>query len=249
MKLLVLVFLCFTGSTLMAQNGFVKHVLTSDFLSEGVAVADINNDGKPDIVAGAFWFEAPGWVRHTIAAPVHYSPATQYSSTFLDFCLDVDQDGWMDVIRIGLPGEDAAWYQNPKGGSGLWPMHPLLSNAGNESPAFVDVDGDGRADLLCNDPVAKQMIWLKSPSTKGDTVWRRYVIGEGGPTGFGQVYAWVGVYRYEWGWPAGCRHYQGMVGTSGRSYEGRLGFSCGGSWRGLFADLCVGCKGGMANRN
>src|ERR1700722_2060787 len=127
MKLLFLLMLCFASVWSMAQNAgepnmdkrFVKHVLTNDFLSEGVAVADINNDGKPDIVAGAYWFEAPGWVRHAIAAPVHYSPATQYSSTFLDFCLDVDQDGWMDVIRIGLPGEDAAWYQNPKGGPGL----------------------------------------------------------------------------------------------------------------------------------
>src|SRR3984957_2280293 len=194
MKLFVIPLLLFAGASSMAQNAgeptmdkrFIKNVLTSDFLSEGVAVADINNDGKPDIVAGACWFEAPNWVRHALAPAKTYSPATQYSNTFLDFCLDVDQDGWVDVIRIGLPGEDAAWYQNPKGGPGLWPMHPLLSNAGNESPAFVDVDGDGRADLLCNDPVARQMILLKSPSVKGDTVWRRYVIGEGTQPGLGR---------------------------------------------------------------
>jgi hypothetical protein len=194
MKLSFLTLLFFTGSSLMAQNGgepimdkrFVKHVLTNEFVSEGVAIADINRDGKPDIVAGAYWFEAPGWVRHAFAPAKHYSPTTQFSNSFLDFCLDVDQDGWMDVIRISLPGDEAVWYQNPKGGPGLWTMHPLLSNAGNESPAFVDVDGDGRADLLCNDPVAKQMIWLKSPAVKGDTVWRRYVIGEGDQPGLGR---------------------------------------------------------------
>jgi hypothetical protein len=167
----------------VAQNSgtpqFIKHTLTNDFISEGVAVADVNNDGKPDILAGAYWFEAPAWTRHELAPPRHYDPATQFSSTFLDFALDVNQDGWTDLVRIGLPGEDASWYENPKGRDEHWINHPLLSNAGNESPALVDVDGDGRPDLLCNDPVAKEMIWLKSPTVKGDTSWTRYVIAKG----------------------------------------------------------------------
>jgi|GEM_PF-199403 len=159
---------------------FVKHVLTSDFVSEGVAIADVNGDGKPDILAGAYWFEAPSWTKHEIFTPSHYDPSTQFSNSFLDFALDVDQDGWVDMIRISLPGEEAVWYQNPGGNPGHWPMHPILKNAGNESPAFVDVDGDGRKDILCNDPIAKEMIWMKSPVTKGDTTWTRHVIA-GGP--------------------------------------------------------------------
>jgi hypothetical protein len=156
-----------------------KHIITNDFISEGVAVGDVNRDGKLDILAGAYWFEAPGWTRHEIATGRSYSPATEFSNSFLNFSMDVNQDGWIDLIRISLPGEEAVWYENPGNKPGHWPMHALLSNCGNESPAFVDIDGDGRPDLLCNDPVAKEMIWLKSPSVKGDTLWQRTVIGKG----------------------------------------------------------------------
>ncbi|MFA7472561.1 MAG: VCBS repeat-containing protein, partial [Spirosomataceae bacterium] len=38
---------------------FKKHTLTREFIAEGVAVADVNRDGKLDILAGSFWFEAP----------------------------------------------------------------------------------------------------------------------------------------------------------------------------------------------
>jgi hypothetical protein len=93
--------------------------------------------------------------------------------------MDVNQDGWMDVIRVSLPGEEIVWYENPGRRSGYWRMHPILVHAGNESPLLVDVDGDGRPDILCNDWVAKEMIWTKSPSLKGDTTWTRHVIARG----------------------------------------------------------------------
>ncbi|MFT3934295.1 MAG: VCBS repeat-containing protein [Chitinophagaceae bacterium] len=164
---------------------FKKHVITSDFISEGVAIADVNRDGKSDIIAGAFWFEAPTWIKHEIATPQHYDPLTQFSNSFLNFALDVNQDGWPDQIRVSLPGEEAVWYENPGNKTIHWTMHPIISHAGNESPAFIDMDGDGREDLLCNDPEAKEMIWLKSP-VKGDTAWKRFVIAGNGAPGTGR---------------------------------------------------------------
>ena len=36
---------------------------------EGCAIADLNRDGKPDIVTGPYWFSGPEFVRQPIRAP------------------------------------------------------------------------------------------------------------------------------------------------------------------------------------
>lgn len=88
----------------------------------------------------------------------------------------VNNDGWLDVIRFDQPGSVCVWYENNRNGRGLWQGHLILTNAGIENPAFVDVDNDGRSDIICNDALAKQVIWLRSPVKKNDTAWQRYVI-------------------------------------------------------------------------
>lgn len=157
---------------------FKKIVLTNDFISEGVAVGDVNHDGKTDVIAGAFWFEAPDWVKHEIAEPEKYVVGQGYSNSFLNFSMDVNQDGWIDQVRIDWPGKAAVWHENPQNKPGHWPMHTIYPSVGNESPLFVDVDGDGRMDIVCNDSEKKQIIWLKSPSEKESTEWKATVIDD-----------------------------------------------------------------------
>lgn len=158
------------------EVAFTKQVLTDDFIAEGAAVGDVNKDGKKDVMAGAYWFEAPNWTPHELAEPKVFKKMEGYSDSFLDFAMDVNQDGWVDMIRIDWPGKAATWHENPKNKPGHWKMHPIHESLGNESPMLVDIDGDGRLDIIGNDPTAKQVIWLSPPTKKGDTKWTKYVI-------------------------------------------------------------------------
>jgi hypothetical protein len=172
------IILTIANSFCYSQVQFKKHTLTNDFISEGVAVGDVNKDGKLDVLAGLYWFEAPHWNRHEIAPGKIYNPAKEYSTSFLNYSMDVNQDGWMDQVIIGYPGTPAIWYENPKNKEGYWKMHTIMDvGVGNESASFVDINGDGRIDILGADVAAKQLVWLSSPVKKGDTTWTRYPIG------------------------------------------------------------------------
>ena len=71
-----------------------KHVLDTRFRSEGVAVADVNRDGRLDVIAGNFWYEAPDWIPHEIRPAPEFDPAAGYSNSFINFAASSGLAGW-----------------------------------------------------------------------------------------------------------------------------------------------------------
>jgi hypothetical protein len=122
------------------------------FRSEGVTVFDVNKDGKPDVVNGEVWYEAPDWKMHEIRKSKDYTNGKNnvYSNSFACWPVDVNGDGWTDVIVIGFPGAPCHWYENPgKGGFDKhWKQHEIWHSACNETPQYVDLFGTGKRVLV-----------------------------------------------------------------------------------------------------
>lgn len=152
-KFLPALALLFIAAPALAQQpsgkvGFKKTVLDTVFRSEGAAVGDFNKDGKMDVAAGYVWYEAPDWkLRLTGEKAPEYDPHG-YSNSFQTFADDVNGDGWTDIIVVDFPGTNTWWLENPKKPDTLWPKHVLTPCTNNESPQLLDVDGDGKKDLL-----------------------------------------------------------------------------------------------------
>ncbi|HEU4418278.1 MAG TPA: VCBS repeat-containing protein [Planctomycetota bacterium] len=160
------------------------------FRSEGVAVADVNADGVLDVLAGEVWYEGPRFKLHEIAPPGSYDPINGYSNCFTAAAADVDGDGMVDMLCVGFPGLPAFWYRNPGDVGGHWRKHWIATSACNESPLFVDVDGDSRLDLLIGIESRTRVAWLRAANPLRP--WSIHHVSSPGQPGFNQFYHGLG---------------------------------------------------------
>lgn len=173
---------CFLLAMLSAVPGYranaaagksVKFVMhrVGTFRSEACGVGDFNNDGKLDIVAGPYWYEAPSWKPHQFR-PLEGKPDAKgktyrvddkgigYWDDFMNAPLDVDGDGRIDVVTCCWFSKEVDWYRNIGSGEGNWPMIVGDQNGNYECGELWDIDGDGRKLEILAD--TKDTKWYES---------------------------------------------------------------------------------------
>ena len=130
LSIVVLVLLSASAATSDAQVKFSQHRI-GRFRGEACAVADFNNDGKLDIIAGSFWYEAPKWKPHKFRflegkldpqGKTHTvdSNGKGYYDDFTNIPLDVDRDGLTDVVTCSGFSTLFDWYHNRGDTGATW---------------------------------------------------------------------------------------------------------------------------------
>ena len=129
---------------------FVAQVVDNNFgVGYAVSAADINKDGKIDIVAinptQAVWFENPRWKRHIMS-----DGATRKDNVCLAVH-DIDGDGRLDVA-LGAEwmatntetGGTLQWLRQPQNLNEPWRVYPIGAEPTLHRIGWADCNHDGR---------------------------------------------------------------------------------------------------------
>lgn len=126
---------------------FRRHAINPQSEFSAAAAIDVNQDGKLDIVSGAWWYASPKWERHRLRE------VELIGNRFDDYSnlpLDVDQDGDLDLVSINYRSKSLYWVSNPGRSGGEWPKFVIDTPGPSETGFLADINNDGQLDLVPN---------------------------------------------------------------------------------------------------
>ncbi|HSW47011.1 MAG TPA: VCBS repeat-containing protein [Phycisphaerae bacterium] len=162
------------GCVTPGEPRFHMHTINADSRFEAAGVADINRDGKPDIFCGGFWYQNPTWTRHFVR---EVKEQDGYYHDFANLPADVDGDGWTDIINVTWHTKAVFWLRNPGNSGDTWTAYPVDEPGNMETAILVDLNGDGREDVLPN--VVNGQTWYEYQPDKaapGRARWTRHAM-------------------------------------------------------------------------
>ncbi|MBL7697297.1 MAG: VCBS repeat-containing protein [Chitinophagaceae bacterium] len=163
----------------------VVHI-TERTADEAVDVADINGDGKPDVV-GTFgdshevsWFESSGvfkddWTMHKVATVDHPKNYLDRIAS-ADFNADKRPDIVITEENQGGPAS-VILFLNPGKTSGDWPLQVITKQYTTNSMSVADIDKDGDVDIITAEHRGPERLTLWE--NVGNGKFREYILDHG----------------------------------------------------------------------
>jgi hypothetical protein len=164
------------------------HIQVPTAAGEGLKVADMDGDGRVDVIVNNYWYRNPGDLSASAEwEAMPYCPTWTWPDVFLDVA-DMNQDGRLDVIVA--PAEPAgefyriSWCEAPATANGAWVEHvvdPRVESVVHSIRAG-DLNNDGLMDIVAaemvqgEDPDVVAVYW----QTPGNDRWQKEVIATTG---------------------------------------------------------------------
>jgi hypothetical protein len=149
------------------------HTINGKSEFEAAGVLDVDGDGKLDIVSGDTWYRAPSWT------PAHVRDVTRqgtYYNCFGTLPVDVNNDGKPDYVTCGYFSRNVGWVENPGAPGKDWTYHEIDLPGTSEAAVMVDLNGDGKPDVLPN--TTNIVVWYELTKAGPNPEWTKHDLGK-----------------------------------------------------------------------
>jgi hypothetical protein len=147
------------------------------YTATDITWVDVDGDGTPDVVCGAWWYKNPGWERRQIPG----------IAQILNAC-DIDHDGRNELIAIkGKPGaadfysaltSELCWLKPIDPLNGRWEEHPIGAGSGDwpHSTIVAPLLPGGRLALVTGYHDRTHPEIFEIPDNPASSPWTRRVL-------------------------------------------------------------------------
>jgi hypothetical protein len=166
------------------MKNFKRVLIDKDNKCEACSAADFNSDGKLEIICGEYMYSGKDFLTKAKICDIVYGDG--YVHDFSDYPLDVNGDGYPDIITGSWWSEGLFWRENPGKREGMWKTHKIESLTNIETIRYFDIDNCGTAEIFPNTPNEAQSFFKLT----GPGEFKRYIISEsasGHGLGFGDI--------------------------------------------------------------
>jgi hypothetical protein len=147
--------------------------------AHAVALADINGDGRIDIVASGeststppnsiYWYECPEKPNSASSWPKHVvGPGQSGGLAHYPAIGDLNGDGKLDIAHAAKSPEGGEWYRiwtQPADATKPWDFKEIGVNYTQATNVQIgDIDGDGKNDILASQGHHFGVMWFKGPT-------------------------------------------------------------------------------------
>jgi hypothetical protein len=160
------------ASAFAGEPKWKKHVVNAKSEFESAGVADVDGDGKLDIISGDTWYQAPDWTAYKVR---DVSRTGTYYNCFSNLPLDVNGDGKPDFVTCSYFDKNVGWVENPGEKGKPWTYHEFDKPGSSEAAVLVDLTGDGKPEVLPN--VVSNVVWYELQGEGSGATWKKYDLG------------------------------------------------------------------------